>query len=520
MRPGRAVFAWALTLLAAILLRLRMAGIGLLGWDTYPLILTNRAENVGDLVALFGARLMQGLYSSEFYRPLVGLSFALDHALWGLRPAGYLWTSAILFAVCAAALWRLLRRLAGPGAWIAPLAGLLFFLLHPTQVEILAVPSRRAEMLSGLFMALALASQLEPRRLASRAIPWRPAGFALLAFLSKETTFTLPAVAFVAVFLASPLPHSSARARQAARALIPHAVALAAVLLARVAILGGIGGHATSGVGGSLARLPSYLGTMFKWSLLPQEALSGSALAASLLAAIAAAWLATLLLPGGERTGESERPAKSERQPAGDRGRRPQAPAPASLRMGLGGLAWLLAVGLAYAIAGEMSPWYMFLPVAGMAIVYGAFAGALARAVRLARPPARWAAALGAALLATLLVWQAAYSPAFYPYREWTEGTRVAGEFLEQATAVLAQAQPGTAVEGPPLPTWVHPRPEEASRPHVYGAAVFAEYTIQAWARLAYPERRIRVEIARDMNQAVASPDEVLLVLTRRLPGY
>jgi len=507
----RTWLAPALILVAGGIFLARLAGCGLLGWDTYPLILTSRIQSFGDLAHNLTQRLMHGLYPSEFYRPVVNFSFALDHGLWGMRPFGYHFMSTLLFAGCAAALLRLLRRLAGSAAWIAPLAGTLVFLLHPSHFEVIPVPSRRAEILSGMFMALSLSAQLAPRRLLNRGVSWLPASFALLAFLSKESAFVLPALTFLVVFLYAPLPEANQRAGHALRALRPHALALALALAARLAVLGTIGGHQTTTLAGSLNRLPYYFAAMLKWVLLPQEVMQQAPAAVWLLALLAAALAATALAFKGWR--RAPRPRSARAAPEGERGPHP-------LRLGLAGGAWLFLIGFVYSIAAEMSPWYMLLPVMATAIICGSLAEALVRVLRFERGFPRMAASAAIALLAVLLIWQARYSALIHPYRQWRDATTVAGEFLDQTRAQLTQAPPGTVLEGPPIPTWVLPRPGEPVMPRIYGAAIFAEYTIQAWALLEFPGRRIDVKVAPETAHAKAAPDGVLLLLTKKLPGY
>ncbi|MFH1144133.1 MAG: hypothetical protein V1774_06285 [Candidatus Eisenbacteria bacterium] len=539
LRNRHAWIAVVLIAVAAAVLALRAAGYGLLGWDTYPLILTSRIATVGDLARIFTERLMQGLYPSEFYRPLVNLTIAFDHAVWGLRPAGYHLTTVILFAACAAALYRLMARLAGRGARIAPLAGLLFFLLHPSHVEVIPVVARHAELLSGLFMALALSAHLAPRRLRDRGLPWLPALLALPAYLAKESAYILPALAFLTILLYAPTdaPRTglTPRLRPAARALIPHAIALAIALLARFAVLGHWGGHTTTGLTGALGRFPSYFGAMMKWVLLPQETMQRSGTAIALLLLLAAGLTATLLLA-----------ASRHAAPAG--GPRAHAPlitplaagAVHPLRMASLGAAWLFLIGIVYAVAAEMSPWYMFLPAMGLAMLCGGLGEALVRAARPAPAGAgrhtdrarvthaaglRSLAGRGIAagtflLLVLLLLGQARFSPLVYPYYEWREATRVGEQFLDQIRIQLAESPPGTVLEGPPVPTWVLPAAERAGRPRVYGAAIFAEYTLQAWSGLVFPDRNILVKVAPEASHAQAGRDQVLLVLTRRLPGF
>ena len=196
-----------------------------MGWDTYPIIISSRVQSLGDLAGSFTEKLMDGRYADDFYRPLLNLSFALDYALWGPAP-GRLSPDRrpALRGVRGGAVWLMTRRACGPGSQVAPLAALAVFLLHPTNWEVIPVPSRRPELLCCLFMALSVAAQLAPRALAARRPPIWPAIFTALAIASKETALVLPVLSFVAVALYSARPSIGQRLRHAATALIPHAV--------------------------------------------------------------------------------------------------------------------------------------------------------------------------------------------------------------------------------------------------------------------------------------------------------
>ncbi|MBP6875614.1 MAG: hypothetical protein KBD56_06050 [Candidatus Eisenbacteria bacterium] len=520
----RPALAAALLILVASAMDLaRLARFALLGWDTYPLILTS-GGSVSAVFANFTQPLMHGLYPSDFYRPVLNLTFAFDRALWGLSPFGYHLTTIVLFAACAAALWHLLRTLSrggapdARGAWIGPLAGLLVFLLHYTHYEVLPVPSRRAEILCGLFLALALATQLR----ASRA--WLPVVFAVLAYLSKETAFVLPALIFVAVLLYAPQRNASERMRHALRACLPHAIALAAVLAIRLAVLGGIGGHKESSLAGALGRLPVYTAGMFKWALFPQEAMQKSPVAPWLLV-IACAGIAACAFAAGTAAASAGRARAGTGSKRSSERLAPAAPAMDGRKPGLFAIAWLLAMAGAYSLAAEMSPWYMLLPVMGLAMLCSAIAQlAVQGASADERIPAargwRAAAVIGAVPLAALLLWQASYSPLVRAYPEWSDASRVAREFLEVTHEQIAEAPEGALLEGGPMPTWVRPRAGATAHPRVYGAAIFAEYSVQAWAQLVFPSRAIAVKVAPTLSHAKAPPDGVLLVFTKNLPGY
>src|SRR6185503_4024738 len=67
------------------------------------------------------------------YRPLTALSYAIDHAVWGLAPVGYHLTNLLLWALTAIVVDAFAsRRLsAGPA-----LAATLLYVAHPAHCEV------------------------------------------------------------------------------------------------------------------------------------------------------------------------------------------------------------------------------------------------------------------------------------------------------------------------------------------------------------------------------------------------
>ena len=115
---------------------------------------------------------------------------------------------------------------------------------------------------------------------------------------------------------------------------------------------------------------------------------------------------------------------------------------------------------------------------------------------------------------------EAAVKEILHRYPEWRQATVVSENFLGRLRVLLHQAPDGAILEGPPLPTWVRPARGAERTPRVFGAAIFSTYSIEAWARMQFPQRRILVRSAPTLEGAQACPDEVLLVFTSRLAGY
>ena len=132
------------------------------------------------------------------YWPLVYTTFWLEHKLWGFAPAGYHVVNVLLHLANTLLTWRLLRRLAAPGAWIVAAV----FAVHPVHVESVAWVIERKDVLSGLCYLAAFLAWLrftEARRPAPRARRYLLV-LALfgLGMLCKSIVVTLPAALLIA----------------------------------------------------------------------------------------------------------------------------------------------------------------------------------------------------------------------------------------------------------------------------------------------------------------------------------
>lgn len=476
---------------AALLLFLQTRGVGLMGHDSYPLILTSRIHSGGDLIGTFTEQLMDGRYHGAYFRPLLNLSFALDEAIWGLDAFGYQLTNALLFAGAALALHAFARRALGAGGGFGALIAVAFFALHESHFEVVPVPARRPELLCALFACAALAAQLRPSALAAR---WPVLGplLMLAAAASKETGYALPAVAVLAVYLYSEASGRRARLVHAGRAAIAYAVPIAALLGLRLWVLGGLGGPAALPPGYEGPGTFELSATLFDRLLVPQSATSGSA------------WLGALALFAG--LGVAKSWFLGGRSKAGG----PAPAAPLAARQGLLlAVAWSLIVGALYGVSRSIEQWYLFLPVVGLSLLIGSGAQLLLLQWRRGGPLVR-ASAVGATLLLLAFCgFQLRYTPLVHRYTEWARATTASDEFFEKLARRIERAAPGASVNAPPIPVWVPPAP---TGPAVRGGAVLEDYSVQAWCELRFPDRRLRVLKAPPRTPLLAGESAVLLL--------
>lgn len=152
--------------------------------DDFGWIDSSRIESPSDLVGLF-------THQPGFYRPLVSLTFSLDHAIWGLESRGYAATNVVLFALVAGLIYRLARTLELPPAAAVLAAALWAFDIHAPRMALLWISGRTALMLC--VFALATADAFLRERYKTAGV------LCLLALLSKEEAALLPAILTVFV---------------------------------------------------------------------------------------------------------------------------------------------------------------------------------------------------------------------------------------------------------------------------------------------------------------------------------
>lgn len=131
--------------------------------------------------------------------PLTLTTFWVEHKLWGLVPLPYHLVNVLFHAACAVVLWRVLRVLEIPGAWL----GAALWAVHPLQVESVAWITEMKNTESGFFFLLSVLFYVKDFK-AENARFWNPnytimLVFAACAMASKTSTVVLPAALCLAV---------------------------------------------------------------------------------------------------------------------------------------------------------------------------------------------------------------------------------------------------------------------------------------------------------------------------------
>jgi hypothetical protein len=183
-----------------------------------------------------------------FYRPLTFLSLWFDYAMFHQAALAYHIHSLILHIVNAL-LVGLLARTIGYGGSVAGWAAALYACV-PASFEPVTWPAARFDLLSTMFTLLAIVCSLQYLKDGGRWI----AGAAiclLLGLLNKESTYAVPAVVAVWVFLGPRFGHEPARREQVIRLFAVLLAICAALLVVRFTVFGSMGGYPVAPGGSS-----------------------------------------------------------------------------------------------------------------------------------------------------------------------------------------------------------------------------------------------------------------------------
>lgn len=428
--------AWAAVLALTALAYEPQLRLGFTDTDALADYAAARAEGLSGWLSQLTLPLTGGVggANANFWRPGVMLHYALQRALFGDDARLWqAWDLGLHLAVVAAL--GLAARSLGVSASGALLTGMIFA-LHPLGVEIVPAVARNIDVLVALFSLLAIAAAGQGRAALTVLL-----GLAALSF--KETALAAMPVALLALHQRAGLP----RAVKVAGAW---AVGVGLYLVARTAVLSGLGGYYEEERTFTLGRLGAALRAAPWESLFPGFSLQLAPLGEPLRALGAFALLAALLGIAARRWREG-------------------APAAA-----LGLLLWALPV-LLYGLTGTYSRRLLYLPSAGLCVV-------LAEGVALLAAPGA-ARALGAACLGLLLSLIPA-SPIVHEYTDWAENDAVTRSLTTAVEDELRALPPGSVVWVVDRCVWINSEPLRARTFHGDKTLnnCVATYSLQAWA--------------------------------------
>ncbi len=157
-------------------------------WDDFLLITGNPLlQNLSGLLEIWS-----GGRTADYF-PLTNTVFWIEHHLFGANATGYHAVNILLQIANALLVWRLLKQLNIPGAW---LAGLIFG-IHPVHVASVAWISELKNLLAMLFALLSVLFflKLDNQRLRNSVTAYSASlVFFALALLSKTQVVFLPFV--------------------------------------------------------------------------------------------------------------------------------------------------------------------------------------------------------------------------------------------------------------------------------------------------------------------------------------
>jgi hypothetical protein len=137
---------WALILVVAVILTYSPVWWAGYVWDDDQVVTANPV-----IIGPLGLKEIWTTSAADIC-PLTLTTFWVEHVLWGLAPLPYHLVNVLLHAASAVVLWRVLRSLQIPGAWL----GAALWALHPVQVESVAWITETKNTESDLFFLLSI----------------------------------------------------------------------------------------------------------------------------------------------------------------------------------------------------------------------------------------------------------------------------------------------------------------------------------------------------------------------------
>ena len=141
----------------------------------HPLV----SKGISAIPQIFTSRYVQNDQQSYEYRPIVLVSFAIEHQFTGGNVHISHFINILLYALTGILLFMVLSKLFINFHWILPVSVTFLFLIHPLHSEVVASLKNRDELLSFLFTLLSISAIL---RYYER-LHWKYLLFGLIYFL-------------------------------------------------------------------------------------------------------------------------------------------------------------------------------------------------------------------------------------------------------------------------------------------------------------------------------------------------
>jgi tetratricopeptide (TPR) repeat protein len=189
--PPQKVSVLGLLLIAAVAIAYFPAWNGKPIWDDNAHMTSAALQSVDGLT-----RIWTEPGATQQYYPLAHTVFWIEHALWDDTVLPYHLVNILLHALSAFVIYRILRLLEVPGAWLAA----ALFALHPVQVESVAWISELKNTLSGLFFFSAAFAYLKFDQRRTRGLYLIALLLFVAGLLCKTVIAPLPAALLVVLW--------------------------------------------------------------------------------------------------------------------------------------------------------------------------------------------------------------------------------------------------------------------------------------------------------------------------------
>ena len=169
-------------------------------WDDDDMITNNiYIKDWSYLPNYFSENLIAGAGQvSNYWRPLLLVSFAVDYHIFGLNQAGYHLVNLFWHLLSAWLIYLLLYQLSKK-QWLSFLPALLF-LVHPLQTEAVTYVAGRADPMSAALVLLSLLNYVFYRKQSKKIFIGGSLLFFLASLFVKEQSLMLPALIFIIEF--------------------------------------------------------------------------------------------------------------------------------------------------------------------------------------------------------------------------------------------------------------------------------------------------------------------------------